>query len=241
MSEQVVQIRELHFSYPDGTSALNGLNLDISKNECLGLIGPNGAGKTTALLAMCGLHFGDGIVSVNGQEMTRKNADDLRYKVGFVFQYPDDQLFMPTVFEDVAFGPENLGYEKPKVREKVQEALRAMELDGYENKSAHHLSGGEKKRVAIATVLSMQPEMLILDEPTTNLDPHSRRGLIKLLAGMDITKIIAGHDLEMILELCTKVAVLNDGKIAALGHPEELLANDQLMEENLLEVPYSLR
>jgi cobalt/nickel transport system ATP-binding protein len=241
MSEQVVQIRELHFSYPDGTSALNGLNLDISKNECLGLIGPNGAGKTTALLAMCGLHFGNGIVSVNGQEMTRKNADDLRYKVGFVFQYPDDQLFMPTVFEDVAFGPENLGYEKPKVREKVQEALHAMELDGYEDKSAHHLSGGEKKRVAIATVLSMQPEMLILDEPTTNLDPHSRRGLIKLLAGMDITKIIAGHDLEMILELCTKVAVLNDGKIAALGHPEELLANDQLMEENLLEVPYSLR
>lgn len=241
MSEQVVQIRELHFSYPDGTSALNGLNLDISKNECLGLIGPNGAGKTTALLAMCGLHFGNGIVSVNGQEMTRKNADDLRYKVGFVFQYPDDQLFMPTVFEDVAFGPENLGYEKPKVREKVQEALHAMELDGYEDKSAHHLSGGEKKRVAIATVLSMQPEMLILDEPTTNLDPHSRRELIKLLAGMDITKIIAGHDLEMILELCTKVAVLNDGKIAALGHPEELLANDQLMEENLLEVPYSLR
>jgi len=241
MSGQVVQIRDLHFSYPDGTAALNGLNLDVSKNECLGLIGHNGAGKTTALLAMCGLHFGDGIVTVNGKEMTKKNAKDLRHKVGFVFQYPDDQLFMPTVYEDVAFGPENLGYEKEKVGENVQKALHSLELDGFEDKSAHHLSGGEKKRVAIATVLSMEPEMLILDEPTTNLDPHSRRGLIELLEGMDITKIIAGHDLEMILELCTQVAILNKGKIVALGDPEELLANEQLMVENLLEVPYSLR
>lgn len=241
MSEQIVEIKNLHFSYPDGTAALNGLNLDVSMNDCLGLIGPNGAGKTTALLAMCGLHFGNGIVLVNGQEMTKKNADHLRHKVGFVFQYPDDQLFMPTVYEDVAFGPENLNYEQKKVNEMVQKALHSMELDGYEDKSAHHLSGGEKKRVAIATVLSMQPELIILDEPTTNLDPHSRRGLIELLTGMRITKIIAGHDLEMILELCTQVAVLNKGKIVAQGKPEKLLANQQLMEENLLEVPYSLR
>ncbi len=241
MMSPVVQIEDLHFSYPDGTAALQGLNLEVKKDERLGLIGPNGAGKTTALFAMCGLHFGKGTVKINEQTLLKKNAGELRSHVGFVFQYPDDQLFMPTVYEDVAFGPENMGFGNSQIQDRVKQALDAMDLQGYEEKSAHHLSGGEKKRVAIASVLSMEPELLILDEPTTNLDPHSRRGLINLLAGMNITQIIAGHDLEMIMDICDRIAIVNHGKIVAQGDPGELLANEQLMEENLLEVPYSLR
>jgi len=178
---------------------------------------------------------------VIGETLTGKNAARFRQSLGYIFQNPDDQLFMPTVYEDVAFGPENMGYSSAEVETAVRTALSAVELPGYGDKSSHHLSSGEKKRVALATVLSMTPDILILDEPSTNLDPHSRRRLMELLTGMDITQIIAGHDLELILDLCDRVLIFNQGKVITDGAPAELFADANLMEQNFLEVPYSLR
>jgi len=238
---RVLEFVDYRYSYPDGTQALDGLTCQFGLGETVGIVGANGAGKTTALLAACGLLKGEGEVRIEGTVLTKKNTSDLRKHIGFVFQNPDDQLFMPTVYEDIAFGPQNLHYSDSQVDQAVRGALNSVELTGYEDKSSHHLSTGEKKRVALATVLAMDPKVLILDEPSTNLDPHSRRQLISLLEAMDITTIVAGHDLEMMLELCDRVLILDQGKAAAEGDPEELFSNAALMEQNLLEIPYSLR
>jgi len=172
--------------------------------------------------------------------MEDKNLAKIRRKVAIVFQEPDDQLFMPTVFDDVAFGPVNSGYSKEKVKEKVKKALRQVRMEGYEDRCSHHLSLGEKKKISIATVLSMDPEILILDEPTISLDPGARRELIKLLKDLNITKIIAGHDLELIVEICSRVVLLDEGEIVTNGDPREVLSNKSLMELHGLEVPLSL-
>lgn len=237
----VLEFVDFRYNYPDGTKALDGLTCQFGSGETVGIVGPNGAGKTTALLAACGLLTGKGEVRIQGTVLTKKNTSDLRKHIGFVFQNPDDQLFMPTVYEDIAFGPKNLHYSDSRVEHAVHSALESVELTGYEEKSSHHLSTGEKKRVALATVLAMDPKVLILDEPSTNLDPHSRRQLISLIESMQISTIVAGHDLEMMLELCDRVLILDQGKVAAEGDPDELFSDEVLMEQNLLEIPYSLR
>ena len=238
---EIIKIRNLEYVYPDGTRALKGVNLDISKGESVGLIGPNGAGKSTLLLHLNGILKGTkGSVEVLGMRVEDKNLAKIRRKVAIVFQEPDDQLFMPTVFDDVAFGPVNSGYSKEKVKEKVKKALRQVRMEGYEDRCSHHLSLGEKKKISIATVLSMDPEILILDEPTISLDPGARRELIKLLKDLNITKIIAGHDLELIVEICSRVVLLDKGEIVTNGDPREVLSNKALMELHGLEVPLSL-
>ena len=240
--KKIIRVRNLDYIYPDGTRALKGMDLDIFKGESVGLIGPNGAGKSTLLLHLNGILKGrPGSVEVLGMKVEEKNLIKIRQKVAIVFQQPDDQLFMPTVFDDVAFGPINRGYCKEKVREKVREALKGVRMEGYEKRCSHHLSFGEKKRISLATVLSMQPEILILDEPTSNLDPRARRHLIKLLENLNLTKIIAGHDLELILETCQRVILLDEGEIVANGGAKKILKDESLMESHGLEVPLSLR
>lgn len=239
---KIIEIKNLEYVYPDGTKALNGINLDIFKGECSGLIGPNGAGKSTLLLHLNGiLRAAKGSVEVLGMEIEDKNLVRIRQKVAIVFQEPDDQLFMPTVFDDVAFGPANSGYPEERVKEKVKKALKQVGMEEYEDRCSHHLSLGEKKKISIATVLSMDPEILILDEPTISLDPRARRELIELLKNLNITKIIAGHDLELILEICSRVILLDKGKIITNGNPREVLSNKSLMESHGLEVPLSLQ
>ena len=230
--KSIIEIQNLSYSYSDGASALQGISLDVAEGEKLGIIGPNGAGKTTLLLHISGMLDGKGSLMMFGMDANKENIGGIRKKTGFVFQDPDDQLFSPTVFDDVAFGPLNMGLPKEEIEARVREALDEVEMTGFEQKLSHHLSAGEKKRIAIATVLSMKPEILLLDEPTANLDPGVRRHLIKLLSGFRVTMVIAGHDLDMIKQLCSRVVLLNRGRIVAEGAPPEMIGNRKLMEEN---------
>ena len=232
----VVELHGLSFVYPDGRRALNGLDLLVDEGETVGLIGPNGAGKTTLLLHLNGILKGQGDARLFGRPVTKDNLKAIRSRTGIVFQDPDDQLFSSTVFDDVAFGPVNLGLSADEVDRRVKAALTAVELEGYEMVRPHHLSFGEKKRVSIATVLSMQPELLILDEPTSNLDPRQRRNLITLLKKLAGTKIIASHDLTMIKELCRRVVLLNQGAVVCDGAPELIFSDASIMIPNGLEV-----
>ncbi len=237
----IIKIRNLHYSYPEGTKALKGINLDIVQGESVGLIGPNGAGKSTLLLHLNGvLKSTQGSVEVLGMKTEEKNLVGIRKKVAIVFQDPDNQLFMPTVFDDVAFGPLNAGDSKEKVRGKVSKALKEVEMEEYGERCPHHLSFGEKKKIALATVLSMEPEILILDEPSSNLDPRARRHLIELLKNFNLTKIISGHDLELILEICPRVVLLDEGRVMVDGDVRKVLSNKLLMDSHGLEVPLSL-
>jgi cobalt/nickel transport system ATP-binding protein len=239
--KKVIEVRNLTYTYPDGKRALEQVNLEVFVGENVGLIGPNGAGKTTLLLHLNGILFSPGCLTILGLEMTRKNLPLIRKKVGLVFQDPNDQLFSPTVFEDVSFGPLNLGLSPPQVAERVKVALKKVGMENCEQHSSHHLSAGEKKKIALATVLSLPCEILILDEPSSNLDPHSRRNIIKILNQLPQTKIIAGHDLELVLETCHRVVLLNKGRIIIQGAPQQILANATLMEKYGLEVPWSLK
>lgn len=239
--KEVVKIRDLEYAYPDGTKALKGINATVLEGESIALIGPNGAGKSTLLLHLNGILRGKGRVEVAQTEISAGNAETVREKIGLVFQDPDDQLFMPTVFDDVAFGPINLGWEKEKVIFAVKRALGEVDMLDSIERVSHHLSFGEKKKAALATVLSMQPEILILDEPSSNLDPRARRHLIEVLRNLSITKIIAGHDLELDLAICNKAILLDGGEIIAAGGIEEILGDKLLMESHGLEVPLSLQ
>ena len=239
---EAIRINNLEYTYPDGTQALGGINLNILEGESVGLIGPNGAGKSTLLLHLNGiLKTKTGKVEVFGINLDNGNLDQIRSKVGLVFQDPEDQLFMPTVFDDVAFGPINMKLAKEEIRALVNEALREVDMLDSVDRISHHLSFGEKKRISIATVLSMKPEILVLDEPSANLDPAARRHLIDLLKRLSVTKIIAGHDLELILELCNRVVVIDKGRIVAQGDTRKILSNAQLMKQHSLEVPLSLK
>lgn len=239
--KEIVRIRDLEYIYPDGTRALCGIDLDILQGEAVGLIGPNGAGKSTLLLHLNGILPGHSKVEIMGLEINDKNLNFIRSKVGLVFQNPEDQLFMPTVFDDVAFGPINLDLKQEEVRNRVKKALEDVGMLDLASRVTHHLSFGEKKRISMATVLSMNPEILVLDEPSTNLDPKSRKDLIDRLKKFNQAKIIAGHDLELILDICHRVIVLDKGKIVAQGDTKEILSNKSLMESPGLEVPLSLR
>jgi cobalt/nickel transport system ATP-binding protein len=241
-SELAIRVHDLTFRYPDGTVALDRVSFAAAKGESIGLVGPNGAGKTTLFLCLSGvLSVKQGSVYVAGLDPT--NAAERRAlpaKAGIVFQNSDDQLFNATVFDDVAFGPLNLGCPASEVKQRVAEALARVGLTGFEQRVPFHLSGGEKRRVALAGVLAMRPEILLLDEPSLYLDPRGRRELIRLINSLAVTKIIAAHDLELVRESCQRVLVLDGGRLMADGPTRTVLADTRLMEEHGLEVPHSL-
>jgi cobalt/nickel transport system ATP-binding protein len=197
----VLSVNDLHFSYPDGHAALNGVSLKLCDGDKVALVGPNGAGKSTLMLHLNGILGGKGEVEIAGKKLTRENLPAIRAMVGLVFQNPDDQLFSPTVFEDVAFGPLHMGLPEDEVRTRVEAALEAVRMSGYRDRLSHHLSVGEKKRIAIATVLSMNPSLLVLDEPSAGLDPRARRTLINLLRDLPITMLVSTHDMKLVQEL----------------------------------------
>jgi energy-coupling factor transporter ATP-binding protein EcfA2 len=247
-----MEVRDLCFRYPDGTDALRGLSFTIAPGESVGVIGPNGAGKSTLLLHLNGLlpehhagqrssHAGPGAVWIDGMPIAPGNLPEIRRRVGLLFQDPNDQLFCPTVFEDVAFGPRQLGLPEQEVAGRVADALAKVGLSGFDRRPPHHLSGGEKRRACLAGVLACQPSILVLDEPTSSLDPKGRRELKELLAQIPLTKLIATHDLELVVELCPRVIVLDKGKIVAQGQTREILSDEPLMLQHGLERPHILR
>jgi cobalt/nickel transport system ATP-binding protein len=239
MSAPSLEVVELSFSYPDGHEALRDVGLHVHHGERVALLGPNGAGKTTLLLHLNGiLRPSSGTVRVAGLEVSDDSALEVRRRVGLVFQDPDDQLFMPTVGQDVAFGPANFGVEGEELEDRVAAALRAVSMLDAVERAPHHLSYGERRRVAIATVLAMRPEILVLDEPTSNLDPASRRELIDVLRELPITQLVVTHDLPFALELCPRSLVIDGGRIVASDATVEILTDNALMKSHRLELPY---
>lgn len=232
-----IEVKDLHFSYPDGHQALRGVNLYISPGEKVALVGPNGAGKSTLLLHFNGILSDHGEVFVCGKPVGKETMGEVRASVGLVFEDPDDQLFSPTVFDDVAFGPVYMGMSELEVRRNVGDVLHAVDMGGFESRVSHHLSNGEKKRIAIATVLAMDPEILVLDEPTSGLDPRSRRGLINLLRDLPQTMLISTHDIPMVSELFERTIVIDGGEIVFDGSTEDLLLDATFLDEHGLEPP----
>jgi cobalt/nickel transport system ATP-binding protein len=228
--EKVIEINHLSYDYPDGTPALRDINLEVYRHESVAILGPNGAGKSTLLYHLNGTLMGDGRVNILGLPVEKKNLKEIRRRVGLVFQNPEDQLFCPTVFDDVAFGPLNMGLDEEKVRHRVERALEMMGLKGFEGRSAHHLSEGEKKRVALATVLSMDSEILVLDEPTDNLDPAGSRTLIGRIQLIPQTKVIVTHHLPVAVDLCERAVLLQKGRKVEDLPTKELLRNPDLLE-----------
>ncbi len=238
MSHHIVELKDAYFTYPDGTEGMRGISFKIFHGESVGIAGANGAGKTTLLMNLSGhLIPTKGEVSIGEITLCHKTRQEIRRKVGFVFQRTDDQLFMPTVYEDVAFGPVNLGLPENKVNERVKNALEMVGCYNLKDRPPHRLSEGQKRSVAIATVMAMKPDILIMDEPASNLDPRSRRQLINLLNTFEHTKIIASHDLDLILDVCERCIIIRDGKVFADGPSEKILLDESLLEENGLELP----
>jgi cobalt/nickel transport system ATP-binding protein len=234
-----IEVADLHFAYPDGTEVLTGVSFSVAEGESVAVIGPNGAGKSTLLLHLNGILAGQGSVRVFGVPVTKNSLREIRQRVGVVFQDPEDQLFLPSVAQDVAFGPFNLGLDTAEVAERVRDALAAVGMEGFEDHSAHLLSFGQKKRIATATVLAMRPDVLVLDEPSANLDPKARRQLITILEGLPVTKIVVTHDLPVAYELCERALILAQGHIVADGPIEEILSDTRLLKANDLELPYA--
>ena len=242
MSASVLSVRDLCFAYPDGHQALFGVDIQVRRGERVALLGPNGAGKTTLVLHLNGVFLPQtGRVTVDGMEVAKENLKEIRRRVGVVFQDPDDQLFMPTVREDVAFGPANLGFEGAELEGRVQAALEAVGMEEYADRPPHHLSFGQRRRVAVATVLAMEPEIVVLDEPTSNLDPTSRRELAEILFRLDLTLLMVTHDLPYALQHCPRALVMDGGAIVAEGPTAQILGDDELMTAHRLELPYGFR
>jgi cobalt/nickel transport system ATP-binding protein len=240
-----LELRHLGYRYPDGTEALRDVSLDVAEGERVGLIGPNGAGKSTLLLHLNGLlpehPPPEPAVRVLGTPVTEPHLAAVRAQVGLLFQDPDDQLFCPTVWEDVAFGPQQLGVRGPELAGRVARALRQVGLEGFEERLPHHLSRGEKRRVCLAGLLASEARVLALDEPTSDLDPRGRRELRALLGSLPVAQIIATHDLELVVEICPRVIVLDQGAVVAQGPTVELLDDEALMLAHGLERPHVLR
>jgi cobalt/nickel transport system ATP-binding protein len=234
-----LQVSGLAYAYPDGHQALFGVELTVARGERVALLGPNGAGKTTLVLHLNGiLEAGAGSVTVAGLPVAKPNLAEIRRRVGIVFQDPDDQLFMPTVREDVAFGPAAAGMRGAELAERVHRALDRVGMAEFADRPPHHLSFGQRRRIAVATVLAMEPEILVLDEPSSNLDPASRRELADILRSLDVTVLMVTHDLPYALELCPRSVVLSGGVIAADGGTRDLLCDQGLMREHRLELPF---
>lgn len=232
-----IEVAQLTFSYPDGHEALRGVSLMITPGEKVALVGPNGAGKSTLVMHLNGILTGLGKIKIAGLEVEKENLGKVRARVGMVFQNPDDQLFSPTVYDDVAFGPMYQGLPIQEVRTRVTSALAVVNMSDYTHRVSHHLSMGEKKRIAIATVLSMSPEVLVLDEPTAGLDPRARRSLIHLLNELDITMLVSTHDMLMVQELFPRMVIMDDGQIVADGNTSELMKDIELLNAHGLEKP----
>jgi cobalt/nickel transport system ATP-binding protein len=233
-----IEAAGLRFSYPDGTEVLQGVDFIVEQGESVAIIGPNGAGKSTLLLHLNGILRGTGDLRILGLPLEDKNVREIRRRVGVVFQDPEDQLFLTSVAQDIAFGPANMGLDRDEIATRVKEALAAVGMEGFENRSAHHLSFGQKKRIATATVLAMRPEVLVLDEPSSNLDPKARRHLIDILQDLPVTKIIVTHDLPVAYELCERALILSQGRIVADGPIEDILLDEALLAAHDLELPY---
>ena len=232
-------VSDLSFTYPDGTEVLKGVTATIAAGEKVGLLGPNGAGKTTFVLHLNGiLRSTTGTISLGGLVLSDQTVREIRRRVGLVFQDSDDQLFMPTVFADVAFGPTNFGFRPDEVEQRVKGALDSVGEWHLANRAPHHLSGGERRKVAIATVLASDSELLVLDEPTSNLDPAGRRELVALLSSLPTTQLIVSHDLPFVFELCPRSIIMDGGQIVADGPTGELLSNRQLLAAHRLELPF---
>ena len=234
-------IEDLAFAYPDGNQALFGVNLRVGRGERVAILGPNGAGKTTLVMHMNGIHPAEhGSVSVAGEVIDTKDKDLLRRirgKVGVVFQDPDDQLFMPTVGEDIAFGPYNMGIRGAELDAVIDQALALVHMSEFKDRPPHHLSFGQRRRVAVATVLAMKPEILVLDEPSSNLDPASRRELADILRSLEITILMVTHDIPYAYELCERSIILSGGIVVADGDTKTILSDSKLLSENRLELP----
>jgi len=242
MSHHIVEIKNLRHVYPDGTIAIKDVSFIITHGESVGIIGANGSGKSTLLQHLNGyLEATAGTIRIGDTPLTKGTLPDIRRTVGMVFQDPDDQLFMPTVFDDVAFGPLNLGLQGDYIDQRVMGALEQVGTGHLRDKPPYHLSGGEKKRVAIATVLAMSPDILVMDEPTSALDPFARRQLMTLLKDFRHTKIFTSHDLDMVLELCERTIVLHQGQVRADGPTKEIFSNDTLLAECCLERPLTMQ
>ena len=242
MSHHIVEVKKLKHTYPDGTAALREVSFRVIHGESVAIIGANGAGKSTLLLHLNGyLSPSSGEIRIGDYPLTKATLPDIRRTVGMVFQDPDDQLFMPTVYDDVAFGPLNLGLPGEEVEQKVRAALEQVGAAHLADKPPYHLSGGEKKRVAIATVLSMSPDILVMDEPTSGLDPYARRRLMSLLRDFRHTKIFTSHDLDMVMDLCERTIVLHEGEVRADGPTREIFQDEDLLAECRLEKPLSMQ
>lgn len=232
-----IRVEDLSFAYPDGHAALQDVSLRLCQGDKAALVGPNGAGKSTLMLHLNGILSGEGRVMIADMPLSAENLPLIRGMVGLVFQNPDDQLFSPTVFEDVAFGPLYMGLPEAEVRQRVEGALEAVQMSAYRDRLSHHLSVGEKKRIAIATVLSMSPAILVLDEPTAGLDPRARRKLIHLLRELPITMLVSTHDLAMVREIFPRTIVMDEGCVVADGLTEEVLRDEGFLEAHGLELP----
>lgn len=242
MSDHITEVKNLHYVYPDGREAINGVSFRIVHGESVGIVGANGAGKTTLLMLLVGAIFPyKGEVSVGEVPVVKKTLPLIRQKMGMLFQNPDDQLFMTTVYDDVAFGPRNYKLDEGEVEKRVSRALETVGIEHLRNRAPYKLSGGEKRAAAIATVLSMVPDILVLDEPSSALDPKSRRRLINLLKSFSHTKIIATHDLDLVLELCERTIVLKEGMVVSDGPTAGILTDLELMEQSGLEMPLVLQ
>jgi cobalt/nickel transport system ATP-binding protein len=233
----VLQVEKLSYAYPDGHAALCEVSFRLDSGEKVALVGPNGAGKSTLMLHLNGILNGPGHVEIGRMRITRESLPVIRGMVGLVFQNPDDQLFSPTVFEDVAFGPLHMGLPEADVRARVDAALEAVRMSAFRDRLSHHLSVGEKKRIAIATVLSMNPQVLVLDEPSAGLDPRARRSLINLLHELPITMLVSTHDMAMVKELFPRTIVMDEGRIVADGATSAILVNESLLTAHGLEKP----
>ncbi|QCX27645.1 energy-coupling factor ABC transporter ATP-binding protein [Nocardioides jishulii] len=239
MSTPVLEVSGLAYAYPDGHQALFGVDLHVHRGERVALLGPNGAGKTTLVHHLNGiLRAGAGHVAVSGLPVTKENLKEIRRRVGVVFQDPDDQLFMPRVREDVAFGPANLGLRGAELDRRVMHALGQVGMADFADRAPHHLSYGQRRRVAVATVLAMEPEILVLDEPSSNLDPASRRELADILRSLDVTVLMVTHDLPYALELCERAVILSDGVIVVDGPTRDVMSDVQTMATHRLELPF---
>ena len=236
----MIAFRNVSFSYGE-TPVVENLTFSIKKGETVGLIGANGAGKSTIMKLMLGLITGSGEIKVDGLPVCRENLAEVRRKIGFVLQYSDNQMFMPTVYEDMIFGPRNYGLSKEETEKRVDGVLAQLGLQALKHRHNHKISGGEKRMAAIATILAMEPEMILMDEPSTALDPVNRRTVINTIKGLPQTKLIASHDLDMILDTCQRVILLSHGAIVADGDAEAILRDKTLLEDNRMELPFCLQ
>jgi cobalt/nickel transport system ATP-binding protein len=238
----LLQIENLKVNYPDGKQVLYDVSFRIEEGETIGIIGANGAGKSTLLTSIVGLLFPiSGRIIIDGIEVNKKNLKIIRERIGIILQNPDDQLFMPTVYDDIAFGLRNYGVDEKAIQNKIEYIMKTLDIERLKSQHTQKLSGGEKRIVAIATVLAMEPSVILFDEPSSFLDPKTRRNLMKLLKSITTSKLIATHDLDMALDLCDKVIVLKDGKVFVAGPTKEILTNEELLLDAGLELPYCLQ